>query len=211
MTDLEFGQIPGWKPAHIHIVVVRDVSQNLRFQQWQKNNDKDQDVGEMRKEVSPSCSDLRCCTLKSAGRHPPGWLELLRLSPMTKMVKMMLKPFFSTKTTPLSLYPSLVIRFCEVESYDGEEWKYCDSHDWCWAPEELCWSTAWQRQRDARLHRQGWARLGCSGGWLGQLRCSSSTSTCPPLASAPGCHRWTGRPCTQANHHSILSETQNSD
>ena len=40
MTDLEFGQIPGWKPAHIHIVVVRDVSQNLRFQhlrrQWQK-------------------------------------------------------------------------------------------------------------------------------------------------------------------------------
>ena len=22
MTDLEFGQIPGWKPAHIHIVVV---------------------------------------------------------------------------------------------------------------------------------------------------------------------------------------------
>ena len=102
--------------------------QNINsFTTYDLKNYKDQDVGEMRKELAPSCWDLRCCTLKSAGRHPPGWLELLRLSPMIRISSevgfgFLTKAFSRATRTVFSIEVRFFLLF---PSSSAMGWEFC--------------------------------------------------------------------------------------
>ena len=129
----------------------------------------------------------------------PGWLQLSRmLIKMTVRLMNLLRGALFYLSWSLIGLMMLIVSLVIV----GEE------KHW---PGESCLPTTSQPRLDAKLRRQGSVSLGYSGGWLDPSPCSSSTSTSPKPASAPGCRRWTGRLCKRANHRSILSRTQNSD